>query len=618
MVDPWLLTLDASSTVVSLALPGGLWTLLFFLAWERPAFAESVGLGRRTFWLLLPGALLASFALLPIAPISDDWLAVSFAGAALPILAGAYAVRSVMPSAASGFLRLIGFAAVETGAMLWVVLPSSAGTVARLGSATGLGVAGASLALEVTIGAVACAALAAWARTSTFASAPRVALLGTVMTAVVVLTFAGSSSIPGVGIVESFPYFLLPPIAAGIATGLLAPRILAGAEGAALPIAYLATTLGVLVGADVLREPPLYGHGPAGLYAIGGAGVLDLVYLSGLLALAAAYATHVAFERSWAPLATGRRREPRAPIHHLRDAYRAGVAGDIRAALAGSLAASSAAEAQARACLGPGTPAPRRPWEGLPVPGWVVADHANLERTARSGTTDPREGFRAWLTARWLVLVGRDLALRRFASIGERITAFAIDLVVLALPAAGVFAEIARRTPGGFGSLLLNVGFNAAIVGFVAAALLYFAIAEAWVGTTIGKAAVGLAVRTRTLEIPDGESALVRNLPLAPILTLVGLGTAVTLALVVKGAFFQGGSLLGVGVPLAVFSVLGIGLLVAIGTGLLGSIGVLAMALTWERQRVGDLWAGTWVVRAPTPTPAEPPGPPSRAADRSG
>ncbi len=73
---------------------------------------------------------------------------------------------------------------------------------------------------------------------------------------------------------------------------VVAPLVLRGEEALALPAAFVAGTFGVLVGADVLRQPPLYPSSSPGLYIIGGAGVFDLVYLSGLLALATAFAAH--------------------------------------------------------------------------------------------------------------------------------------------------------------------------------------------------------------------------------------------------------------------------------------------------------------------------------------
>ncbi|MFY9717335.1 MAG: RDD family protein [Thermoplasmata archaeon] len=623
MVDPWLLALDTSSNVVSLAIPAGLWALLFVLAWEHGEFAESLGLGRRAFWLLLPGALLSSYAFLPLAPISNDWVAVSFGGALFPLVVGAFALRRSAPPAVRTLVRLIGYVGIEAAAMLFVVLPVSRSAVARLGVATGLGTAGASVLLVGIIGLAVCAVAALSALGSSDRTDPRVGLLLGVTTGVLLLTFAGSSAIPGVGIVESYPYYLLPPIAAGIAAGLLAPRYFPGEEGFALPSALLAGTLGVLIGADLLREPPLYGHGAGGLYVVGGAGVLDLVYLSGLLALGGAFVVHVASGRGWSPIGAPLPAPPASPGRQLQEAYRAGVAGDLATSLRTSVAAARSAADQVRTLFGAAPGTDDRPWEHLPVPGWLVSDHANLEQVASSGTTDPREGYRAWLTARWLVVAGRQLAIRRFASIGERTAAFALDLLLVTVPALLVFGVIIRSTPGGFDAVASSLAFNTAIVGFIAVALLYFALAEAYTGTTVGKAALGIVVRDRSLERPDGLSALVRNLPLAPILTLIAIGGGVALAIVVKGAGAGTTPILGVDIPSGLFAGVGIFAFVAIGVVLLGSFGVLAIALTLERQRVGDLWAGTWVVREGNePTAPAPPvpaaTPPPAGEGRSG
>ncbi len=591
---------DSASQFLSLALPGAVWAILFYLAWEHPAFGESVGLGRTAFWLLLPGALLASFAILPLSPIANDWLAIDFAGAFLPLAIGGLALRRLPRPAGGTVTGYLAVVAAATGAMLAFVLPSTAGAVASFGRVLGAAGDGADVAVTL-IGVAVAAAVGVRAALRPSAAAGRLAFLVGLTTSVLLLTFVASSSIPGVGITESFPFYLLPPVAAGAAASLLAPAVFRGAEGLALPTAFFATTVGVLVGADVLREPPLYGHGPPGLYVIGGAGIFDLVYLSGLIALLVAAIGHAAAGRGWAPVGEGVPTPASSPVERLRAAYLAGVRGDIPAALSGAREASHAAADRARTVLEIPPRPGSRPWDGLPVPGWLVADQANLDRVAASGTTDPREGFRAWLTARALVVVGREITLRRFASIGERLVAFALDVAIVVAPALLVFGWIVRRTPGGLGAVAVSVAFNTAIVGFVACATLYFAIAESVYGTTVGKFALGLTVRDRRAQAPGGLAALARNLPLAPMLTLVGIGAALALALIEKGVGASGSSLLGVAFPAGLVVGGALFATALAGVALLGSFGVVAMALTWERQRVGDLWAGTWVVRSVTP-----------------
>jgi len=615
MVDPGQLAFDIAGNLAALAVPGALWALLFLLAWDHGSFADSVGLGRKAFWLLLPGALLASFALVPLAPVSYDWIAVSVSGALLPLLVGGLAVRRSFSPARRSFLLLAGLLVAESAVLLGLVLP---GTVAVLPAIPLAGRGSAPIrplffaVLVAAMFTVATALLLGRARATS--AERRVGLTFSLATWVMVLTYAGSSSLPGIGIVESFPYYLLPPFFAGLVAGAVAPWVLPGEEGFALPISYLAGTVGVLLGADLLRQPPLYGHGAAGLYAIGGAGVLDLVYLSGLLSLAGAFVIHFVVGRGWSPLGSAPPAPSPRPVEILRMARRDVLAGRADDAVKASALAARSAAAQARLLLEL-PPAPDgRPWEGLAVPGWVVSDQANLDGAARAGLTDPREGFRAWLTSRALVLLGRQFALPRFATIPERIAAFSIDLAVVTATAVALFVGILQVTPGGPDAALSSLSFNAAIYGVIAAGFLYFAIAESLFGTTVGKFALRLAVRDRQMGAPGALSALVRNASLVPILTILSISAAIAVAFALKGSPAASTSYAGVTIPVGVAAILGIAGFLGAALAVLGAFGVLAIALTWERQRVGDLWAGTWVVRRPRrraeATPGTPPAGP--------
>jgi len=82
-----------------------------------------------------------------------------------------------------------------------------------------------------------------------------------------------SRVIPGKGI--ALPV-LVPPLFAALFAFLLVP------EGAAL-VAFVAGTLGVLIGADLLRLPRVL-KGGVGMMSIGGAGVFDGIFLVGIVA----------------------------------------------------------------------------------------------------------------------------------------------------------------------------------------------------------------------------------------------------------------------------------------------------------------------------------------------
>jgi uncharacterized membrane protein/uncharacterized RDD family membrane protein YckC len=604
VVDPFALGTDIVANAISLALPAALWAFLFFLAWEHGPFAESLGFGRSAFWLLLPGSLLATFALLPFAAISNDWVTVSFSGALFPLFVGARAFGRATPPTGRSLRRFLLFLGVEGALLLLLVLPVS-GPLVQAVAAKGVGT-GDALDLVVLLASIVWSGLALalfWPRTLLSSSVGEarsnraIAFTLVLTTGVLVTTFASSSAVPGVGIVEQFPLFLLPPLGAGFVAALLAFRIFPGAEAFALPVAYFATTFGVLLGADLLRQPPLYGSGPPGLYSIGGAGVLDLVYLSGPLALAAAYLGHRALGRA-AAAPTGEATGAPTPVGRLGQAFRAGVRGELSDSLTESAQSAREAAEQARRLLEVGDAPVDRPWQGLPVPGWVVSDQANLDAVARAGTSDGREGFRAWLTARWLVYLGRDLDRRRFGSVRARSVAYLIDLVVVTVPAAIVWGVVAFVTPGNLNDLLNSVPFSATIYGFVALAFLYAVLVETVTGTSVGKRTLGLEVRDRKLRSPGFMAALVRNVSLLPALTVIGIGGSLAVAFALRGSLLASVTVAGLPLPGGFLATVAVIVFVVGGVGLFGALGVVVIVSTPERQRLGDLLAGTWVVRA--------------------
>lgn len=105
---------------------------------------------------------------------------------------------------------------------------------------------------------------------------PRAPLLRTLLaTAIVAIVAHASAHIePGRGI--TMPVLLGPLVAA------LAALILTRGHGAA-PVAYIAGAMGILIGADLTNIPRLNELG-SGVLSIGGAGVFDGVFLSGVIA----------------------------------------------------------------------------------------------------------------------------------------------------------------------------------------------------------------------------------------------------------------------------------------------------------------------------------------------
>jgi len=91
-------------------------------------------------------------------------------------------------------------------------------------------------------------------------------------------TYRLARPVPGVGI--GIP-FLIPPLLAVLAAWLLAP------QGQTAHVAYIAGSIGTLIGADVLKllDPRTLKDLQAPMLSIGGAGTFDGIFLAGILAV---------------------------------------------------------------------------------------------------------------------------------------------------------------------------------------------------------------------------------------------------------------------------------------------------------------------------------------------
>lgn len=603
MVDPFQLTADIVETSVAVATPGLLWLFLFLLAWEDPSTARAIGFGRRTFWLLLPGAIVGAFVNLPFFAWSGDLLAVNLGGGLLPLVVSLVTLRRVFPRTEPYlYLTLVGFAAASWVqlSLVWTV---PEGTLLDL------------LVLAVALAAPLALALAAAGESSAFRSGLRhAALLLAFSEAAVVLTFLTTQTVPGLGIVSQFPAYLLAPLLLGALAGVVTPLVTDRGSVAGLAVAYATVTFGVLVGADLLRQPPLYAPGSTAIYAIGGAGTNDLLYLSGLLALGAAYLVVRLLRRTRgtqfaapAPPAAG----PATSGQLLRRSLLDAVEGRAEASVRTADGAVSTAFGQTRELLElPRAPSSARELDGLPVAAWVAADRQNLAALARREGLAPHDATRAWMTARWLVRFARLLGLRRFAGRRVRSIAYLVDLAILTVPAVLVWYYLAAVIPGSINDLLSSVALNGSLFAYVALALLLFVLGEASWGQTPGKRLLGLRVTDRHLRPPGPIASLLRNLPKVVTISVVGYVGLFAAVFSERGTSFSvQSSLLN-----AVVTLVLIVFVLVLGLGIPGGISVATIGASPERQRLGDLWAGTWVVRAtPTASAAPAPGAPKFA-----
>ncbi|MGI0151729.1 MAG: RDD family protein, partial [Thermoplasmata archaeon] len=249
-------------------------------------------------------------------------------------------------------------------------------------------------------------------------------------------------------------------------------------------------------------------------------------------------------------------------------------------------------------------------WVGLGLPRWVAADHANLGALAESphpAVEEARRGFRA---AEQLVRIAEEAGRPSFGSLRQRAAAVGIDLLLVTAPAVALWGYLVLASPGSALELLGGVAFNSAVLGYVALAFLYFWLGEALGGVTLGKYLARLEVRERSLQRPGWISALLRNLPRILPLWLIGELGAAALAVLLKGGLAS--------VPDSSPAISGFGAILllvfaAVAVGIAGTVSLVVIQLTGGRERIGDLWGGTWVLRRPARTVRREPTEPVRA-----
>jgi uncharacterized membrane protein len=100
---------------------------------------------------------------------------------------------------------------------------------------------------------------------------------------VTMVTFLVTTPDPERGIVSTFPYWMLPIVAASVFSIIVSWK----ERNKAAPFAYTIGTLGVLIGADGLHLMSLLQHEaePTRIAVIGGANVFDMVFITGILAV---------------------------------------------------------------------------------------------------------------------------------------------------------------------------------------------------------------------------------------------------------------------------------------------------------------------------------------------
>lgn len=576
MIDLSDLISDSTGLVALLALPLIAFGVIFLLAYDRELGGQYFGFGKRTFLLLTLAALVGWVANIPFFTWTGSVMAINIGGALVPIAISLAALgTAILPGGHRELGALLIAVAAAIGALMAVIIlaPSRVGSLAFFVIFVGAGLlllvlrrsllAGPRTAGAEALSAFGLIALASWG------------------------TFLATQVVLGLGIESAFPaYLAVPAIVGAVSVPLRWPR----RDGPAL--AYATTTLGVLLGADVLHQPALFAGAAAinspFLGAIGGAGPFDLVFLSGPFALATAFTIDLILRRSRytspTPAPAGPALElPRSPDPKFTDALKDYSAQTYPPIPSKVVQVVDASIAETRQALGLAPATPDRPLEGLSTHPLFRSDLENLRALAAGGTSNRDDARRALVTGFLLQRGLLEILATRFATSQERIKAFTVDLTLSFLPAVPLLlltlalANITNDNQAGG-----SVAFNSVVAALGAWPFVLFVGCEALWGATPGKKLMGLEVVGPSGSRPSLISLLARNLPkVLPLASLsITIGLAVVYAVVAP--------------PSPALSVL---LVIAGVAGVLltGLVSVWVMRASPRRQRLGDLVAGTMV-----------------------
>jgi uncharacterized membrane protein/uncharacterized RDD family membrane protein YckC len=320
--------------------------------------------------------------------------------------------------------------------------------------------------------------------------------------AVSVLTFLITRVQPSAGIVAEFPFLFLPPLMGAALALILFSRSSAQAPA----FAYASATLGSLIGADVYHLPQLF-QGRSFVGSIGGAGVFDLVYIGGIVALAVALL-----------FVSRNLRRLKAVLPHAEVA-REKISQELhRAALALMYGQN---QLSAQRSLGAVQARLNQLGKAFHFQGTYPEILARLTRDPQAPGMFAAIGQNANLSqldfyrSRWTLMQAQTLLdkLRGaervlYASLPRRISAFLLDALlmsaILGLAASALWASGSVTSPLLFSFAFLFWAFTIQVV--------YFTLFEYfWKGRTPGKWVLGIHVRQIGDTAPDFITAFTRN-----------------------------------------------------------------------------------------------------------
>ncbi|MFW5953213.1 MAG: DUF1614 domain-containing protein [Candidatus Natronoplasma sp.] len=322
-------------------------------------------------------------------------------------------------------------------------------------------------------------------------------------TVVSILAYSVSRIEPGVGIVAEFPYYFLPAVS-GLLISLLFGVLMKKDETFQIPYAYIIGVLGTLIGADLVRIPELVRMGVLG--SLGGAGAMDLVYLSGLIGavpLIFIYYFRHDFSLPVDPMLKAKKHLNKGEYIESKKQTIQGIKKEIDKAYKllsrntnPIFLKPSKTSSDVLRCLG-FSPA-------------VIDDYITLTRSqAKGGLFEAKKDL---LTGRLLRRSIRNRLSEVYTSFLRRFLAYLLDLVLLGIPFILLFFYILLDAISPGSQMVISEPVFLAVLSLATSIqFIYFTLTEWYFGRSLGKAVVGLRVLDDDLNSITFAQSAARN-----------------------------------------------------------------------------------------------------------
>ncbi|MGC8581724.1 MAG: RDD family protein [Thermoplasmata archaeon] len=397
------------------------------------------------------------------------------------------------------------------------------------------------------------------------------------------LTYSITVVVLSQGIESAFPYYLAPSFA-----GTVLSYVIWNKDHMRVSFSsYFTTTIGVLVGADIFHQPSLFGPNISLAGSIGGAGPLDMVFQSGLMAFvfsllffswSKVYAqnhmseedktlikTSIYYNKALSKLKEGKYWESMEYSKKMLDEKISSIM---------TITSTYTIEELLKI---------------LPKEYFNPDDYNKLKKLYEEKKVDSLIAGDAFRGASYLS-AGIDNFKNQIilTNAKKRFIAETIDITIIAIPLFLILLFLVKGKSFVYiENFLSTTLFNIIYIGATTIYLFYYVFGEMFYGTTIGKKITNIKVTTIKMKKLSFESSLMRNLTKMPMLLLLFL-LLFDGSILVNFAFFYKMSIY--------FNVFNFILIIAIFVIIAYIIPYLIMASNTWNQRFGDIVSQTIVI----------------------